>query len=211
MSPAFTHHFIWIPSTFIKTRMSYLGHKTTCSFSNKTISSCLTSWNIYIYIYIFCFFSTLCDNRKTKGTCNCVIVTGWHERLSVKKKKSLWAKIKNNERRWFLQCIEFPFLLRSVQVLYKYTVSKITAVPLMREYWDYCHLCLHIFLWLMSPKCCVFQMRTQFICMIFCTWCKFGDKLVSLPSLLAWHWVIFTEGVSEQYSQRITPVRYANH
>lgn len=28
---------------------------------------------------------------------------------------------------------------------YRYTVSQITAVPLMHEYWDYCHLCLHIF------------------------------------------------------------------
>lgn len=33
-----------------------------------------------------------------------------------------------------------------MQVLYDYTVSEITAVPLMFEYWDYCHLCLHIFL-----------------------------------------------------------------
>lgn len=34
-------------------------------------------------------------------------------------------------------------------LLYKYTVSagekKITAAPLMHQYWDYCHLCLHIF------------------------------------------------------------------
>lgn len=35
---------------------------------------------------------------------------------------------------------------RALQVLYKYTVSEITAVPLIHGYWDYCHLCLHIFL-----------------------------------------------------------------
>lgn len=70
-------------------------------------------------------------------------------------------------------------------LLYKYTVSGGGGKSQLR------HLCTSIgitvtfvcifFLWLMSPKCCVFQMRSQFICMIFCTWCKFGDKLVKSP------------------------------
>lgn len=178
------------------------------------ITRFLLSWQAEIFF--FASFQLYVIMEKPTDTCNCVIVIGRHEHRSVKKKDesistwSLWAKIKIMRGGGFTM-YRISIYTRSLQVLYKYTVSEITAVPLMHEYWDYCHLCLHIFLWLMSPKCCVFQMSTKFICMIFCTWCKFGDKLVSLPSLLAWHWVIFTEGVSEQYSQRITPVRYANH
>lgn len=140
-------------------------------------------------------------------TRNWIIVTARHEHLSVKKKNfflksvatwSLWAKIKKIMRGGGF-VMYFHLCSGPCKEPYRYTVSQITAVPLMHEYWDYCHLCLHIFLWLMSPKCCVFQLRTQFICMIFCTWCKFGDKLVSLP-MLAWHWVIFTEGKESQSS-----------
>lgn len=153
--------------------------------------------------------------EKPTDTCNCVIIIGRPEHVSVKKKSiatwSLWAKIKIM-REGGITTYRISIFFCCNPCMYSSTikVSGITAVPLMHEYWDYCHLCLHIFLWLMSPKCCVFQLRSRFICMIFCTWWKFGDKLVSLRSLLAWHWVIFTEGkrslraiLSENYTCEI--------
>lgn len=130
----------------------------------------LTSRNTLSLLFS-CFFLTLCDNGEGEKVTNwyCIIVIGRHNRLRVKKekKKSIFAwspgaiiKIMRG-----VGCTTYRISIFAA--LCQYTVSGITAVPLMCEYWDYCHLCLHIFLWLMSSKRCVFQMRTLFICMIF--------------------------------------------